>query len=181
MLESSTAAFIRPGKFWRDLGLRANQTVVHLGCGAGFYLTHAAKIVGRGGKVVGVDVLPDMLREAEGRARREGVDDIIRTIRADLEKRFGSTLKNDVADWTLVANVLYQSDPVKIIGEAARITKHGGTIVIVEWDTVATPLGPPQEDRVGRQEVLELARRLKLKPYQEFNPSPYHYGLLLEV
>lgn len=181
MLETSMAPFIRPEQFWRALGLRANQTVVHLGCGAGFYIIPAAKIVGRKGQVIGVDVLPDMLQEVEGRAQREDVDDIVRTVRANLENKQGSTLKKDIADWTLVANILYQSDPKKILREAARVTKPGGTIIIVEWDTIATPLGPPIETRLSQSQVLSLAQKDKLKLFQEFNPSPYHYGLLLAV
>lgn len=181
MPETSTAPFIRPEQFWRALGLRANQTVVHLGCGAGFFLISAAQIVGRKGQAIGVDVLPDMLQEAEGRASREDVDDIVRTVRSNLENKHGSTLKKDIADWTLVANILYQADPVKILSEAARVTKAGGTIIVVEWDTVATPIGPPVETRLSQEQVLAIADKLKLKLIDEFNPSPYHYGLLLEV
>ncbi|MFH1354439.1 MAG: methyltransferase domain-containing protein [bacterium] len=180
-ISGSTEPFIRPEKFWCALGLRANQTVAHLGCGAGFYIIPAAKIVGHKGQVIGVDVLPDMLQEVEGRARREGVDDIVRTVRANLENKRGSTLKKDIADWTLVANILYQSDPVKILREAARVTKPGGTIIIVEWDIISTPLGPPVETRVSQSQVLALAEKIKLKFSDEFNPSPYHYGLLLAV
>lgn len=181
MLPSSTELFIRPKQFWRALGLRANQTVVHLGCGAGFFLIPAAKIVGRKGRVIGVDVLPDMLQEAEGRAQREDVGDIIRTVRANLENKKGSTLKKDFADWTLVANIMYQSSPIKILREAARVTKPGGTIIIVEWDVIATPLGPPVETRISQPQIIALAEKIKLKLSAEFNPSPYHYGLLLAV
>jgi len=177
-MTADNKSFIRPDKFWRDLGLRANQTVAHLGCGAGFYIVPAARIVGDKGAVFGVDVLPDMLAEAEGRAEREGVADIITTIRADLESKKSSTIKPKSIDWVLVANILYQSDPSKVLAEAAKIAKPGGTIVVVEWDVVATPLGPPAADRIAKPEVITIADQLKLKLTNEFAPSPYHYGLL---
>ena len=179
MEDAAPPHFIRPEQFWRDLGLAANQIVVHLGCGAGFYLIPAALIVGRRGRVVGVDILEDMLGEADGRARRAGVDKIIRTIRANLENENGSTLKANIADWTLVANILYQSNPAKILAEAARVTKPGGIVIVVEWNSSAAPLGPPAEDRVPKQQVMDLVAKLKLKAIKEFNPSAYHYGLLL--
>ena len=85
-------SFIRPDKFWQDLGLRAEQRVVHLGSGAGFYIIPAAHIVGKEGQAHGIDILPDMLAEAENKAKREGVEDIVKTKRSNLEGAGGSGL-----------------------------------------------------------------------------------------
>lgn len=177
---TSSASFIRPEALWRTLGLRAGQTVAHFGCGAGFYLIPAAKMVGKEGRVIGIDVRTDMLREAENRAERAGIADIIYTIRSNIETRHGSLLEDKSADWTLIANILHQSDPQKILTEAKRVTKDGGTIVVVEWDVVATPLGPPAEQRIAHQEVIKAAKEVGLTVRDQFAPSPYHYGLLLE-
>jgi len=173
-------SFIRPDEFWQQLGLRANQTVVHLGCGAGFYLIPAAKIVGRKGKVIGIDVRTDMLSEAENKADREGLHDIVITHHYDIEKNHDEVVASGIADWTLVANILYQADPTKILTEAARITNAKGTIVVVEWDIAATPLGPPSDTRVAKREVEKVAAARSLKLIKEFEPSPYHYGLLFK-
>jgi ubiquinone/menaquinone biosynthesis C-methylase UbiE len=181
MAEAVPQPFIRPEEFWHDLDLHRGETVVHLGCGAGYYLVPAAKIVGPAGKVFGVDIRTEMVEEAAGRAERAGVEDTVRTLRADLENKPGSSLAARVADWTLVANILYQADPEKIMREAARVTKHGGTIVVVEWTPAATPLGPPAADRISQRDVLAIAAKFKLELRQEFTPSPYHYGILLEA
>lgn len=172
-------SFIRPEELWRDVGLRADQVVVHLGCGAGFYMIPAAIIVGKRGQVIGVDLLSDMLAEAANRARRAGVEPIIRTVRGNLENERGSTLENASADWVLVANVLYQSDPAKIIGEAARIVKPSGSIIIIEWDTAATPMGPPSSKRIAKSEVTSLVEQAGMTVAKEWHPSPYHYGLIV--
>ncbi|MEX1997684.1 MAG: methyltransferase domain-containing protein [Candidatus Andersenbacteria bacterium] len=178
MQTGSASSFIRPEEFWRDVGLRAEQTVAHLGCGAGFYLIPAAMIVGPKGKVIGVDILPDMLAEADGRARRAGLEKIIRTVRSDLESA-GSTLPAAFADWVLVANILHQADPQKMLTEARRIVHSEGAVVVVDWDTLATPLGPPPKQRISRDRVLEVAATCDLKVKSFFTPSPYHYGILL--
>jgi ubiquinone/menaquinone biosynthesis C-methylase UbiE len=170
--------FIRPEEFWEQIELRVNQTIVHLGCGAGFYLIPAAKKVGRKGQVIGIDVLKDMLEEAEDRAVRANVADTIETIRSNLENGPVGKIKNNIADWTLVANILYQSDPEKILTEAKRITKQSGTIIVVEWNVSYTPLGPPPDDRIAKSQVLDISKKMKLELLKEFVPSPYHYGLL---
>lgn len=171
-------SFIRPGALWRSLGLRAEQTLVHLGCGAGFYLIPGAEIVGPKGKAIGVDIRPDMLAEVSNRARRHNVDAIVHTLRANVEEAPGSSLQAESADWVLVANILHQSDPTKVLAEAKRIVVANGHIAIVEWNTSATPFGPPVHNRKGPDELKGIALSLGLTLEKEFVPSPYHFGLL---
>jgi ubiquinone/menaquinone biosynthesis C-methylase UbiE len=121
-----------------------------------------------------------MLQEALNRAEQSGVAHITKTIRADLEHAQGSSLEDNMSDWTLVANILYQADPAKILTEAKRITKKNGIIIVTEWDTASTPVGPPPESRVPLNQVKDIAARLKLIILKQFNPSPYHFGLLLK-
>lgn len=173
-------SFIRPDKFWHDIGLRAGQTVVHLGSGPGFYLIPAAKIVGAGGKCIGIDIQAHLLAETESRATREGLGDIVHTIRANIENDKGSTLQPTSAEWVLIANILHQSNPSKIFTEAARVVKPDGNVVVVEWDVGASPLGPPGSVRIAKPDALAAAETAGLKLLREFKPSPYHYGLILK-
>lgn len=172
-------SFIRPDELWRQLGLRAEQKVVHLGSGAGFYLIPAALIVGSHGQAIGVDVLPDMLAEIDNKARRQKLDPFVKTVRANLENKGGSGLPDNSADWVLTANILHQSDPVKILQEAARIVAANGHVVIIEWDTNASPFGPPIARRLSPQQAEQAAASAGLKVNQRLKPSPYHYGLVL--
>lgn len=171
-------SFIRPDDIWREIGLRADQVIVHLGCGPGFYLIPAARIVGKHGKAIGVDILTSMLEEVEGRSRHANVGETVQTVRANLEDSSGSTLPPDSADWVLVANILHQSNPEKILQEAHRLLRAAGKVVIIEWDTAATPLGPPADKRVPESHVRALAEQLGLALDRAFKPSPYHYGLI---
>lgn len=181
MTPSSENQFLRPDKFWYEIGLRANQTVVHLGCGAGFFLNPAAKIVGPQGKVIGVDIRPDMLQEVESRASRDGFADTITTIRTDLENGPADSIEPSSSDWTLVTNILSQTNPQKILQEAKRITKTGGKIIIVEWSIAQATIGPPIEKRLSKDQVLAITAKLNLNLDKEFTPSPYHYGLFIEI
>lgn len=172
-------SFIHPDELWYSVGLRADQTVVHLGSGAGFYLIPAAKIVGHNGKAIGFDILPDMLAETESRARREQVEDIVSTHRTNLENPESTELPDAETDWVLVANILHQSNPDPILVEAQRILAEDGRVLVVEWDTNASPFGPPVNERRPKGEVIESAKKAGLVVEKEFRPSPYHYGILL--
>lgn len=174
-------SFIRPLEVWRSVDLAAGHTVVHLGCGAGYYLLPAAEIVGPQGRVIGIDIRSDMLAEAENRARRAALDQVIQTIRIDLEKEAGHLLAADQADFVLVANILHQADNQKILAEAARLAKPEGKVVVIDWDVAASPLGPPAEQRISQKVVIERAEASGLKHEHSFRPSPYHYGLIFSA
>lgn len=170
-------SFIHPNELLREIGLRSDQIFVHLGSGPGFYLIPAARIVGKNGKAIGIDVRSDMLAETESTANCEGIMNI-QTMRANLENEPGSTLENNSADWVLVANILHQSDPAKILHEAHRIVAVSGQVFIIEWDTAASPLGPPADERISREEVEQVAKSAGLTVTKVLKPSPYHYGLI---
>jgi len=44
----------------------------------------------------------------------------------------------------------------KALSEARRILKSGGTLLVVEWEAVPTPIGPPLEDKISSQEMAKL-------------------------
>ena len=121
-----------------------------------------------------------MLADIESKAEREHVSDIISVSRANLEQVGGSGRKDGEIDWVLTANILHQSDPVKIFQEAARIVSADGRVVVVVWDTGATPFGPPAETRKSKPEVVTFAETAGLVLEKDFRPSPYHFGLVLK-
>jgi arsenite methyltransferase len=56
--------------------LEAGEKVVDAGSGAGFDCFIAAKQVGPRGRVVGIDMLPEMLEKSRASARRMGLDNV---------------------------------------------------------------------------------------------------------
>jgi ubiquinone/menaquinone biosynthesis C-methylase UbiE len=56
--------------------LREGETVLDLGSGAGFDCFLAAHRVGKTGKVIGVDMTPEMLDKARENARKGGYENV---------------------------------------------------------------------------------------------------------
>lgn len=177
---SDTSSFLRPDDVLRKIGLRAEQTLVHLGCGAGFWLIPAAQIVGASGKAIGVDIRPDILSEAESRAALAHLGHVVQTTQGDLEHDRGSGLADGLADLVLVANIIHQANPEKLLMEAKRILKADGKIAVVEWDVAASPLGPPSAKRIAAADMKKIVQSLGLTVQKSFHASPYHYGLILQ-
>lgn len=177
---TAVRAFIRPEEVLRSAGIRAGWKVVDFGCGPGYYLVPAARFVGKQGRVVGIDILAAAVDQARKRVQSAAVETWTDVFRLDLTRPAASGLPDDWADLVLMSSVLSQSAPVPIVREAARVVKPSdGRVVVIEWDQVATPLGPPPEQRVDETVVLAAAKQAGLTLLSTFRPSPHHYGLTL--
>ena len=82
-------------------------------------------------------------------------------------------------DVGLLINTLYQSHKrAEILRESIRLLKKNGKLVIVEWNNIAAPFGPPPEERVKKELVDNAAKKLGLRLEDEFEAGSYHYGLI---
>ena len=63
--------------------IRPGMTVMDVGCGAGFNCLALARLVGDSGRVLAVDLQPELLRIVEARARKAGSSGRIRTHRCE--------------------------------------------------------------------------------------------------
>ena len=111
--------------------LRAGETVLDLGSGAGFDVFVAARQVGATGQVIGVDMTPEML----GKARRNAVTFQQNTGLANVEFRLGEIEHLPVADGSIdvvISNCVLNLSPDKpqVWREIARVLKPGGRACI---------------------------------------------------
>lgn len=107
--------------------LKAGETVLDLGSGAGFDAFLAAKSVGKEGKVIGVDMTPEMIKKAKKNAEKMGVGNV--------EFRLGEIEKLPVPDNSVdvvLSNCVINLSPDKraVFGELFRVLKPGGRISI---------------------------------------------------
>ena len=59
-----------------NLGVKRGTTVCDIGCGNGYYTLQLAKMVGPAGRVLAVDIQPEMLKLLEERAASEEITNI---------------------------------------------------------------------------------------------------------
>jgi len=156
------------------------QHIAELGCGNfGFFVFPLAKLVGRSGKVYAVDILKTTLEEIKKRAMRENLPQII-PVWSNLEIYKATNIETSSLDNALLVNVLHQSEKrIEIIREATRLLKRNGKLLIIEWNSSLSPLGPESVKRVKLEALKIAVTKLGLDIKEEFSAGPYHYGLIL--
>jgi arsenite methyltransferase len=107
--------------------LEKGQTVLDLGSGAGFDCFLAAKRVGRSGRVIGVDMTPEMIDKARENARKGRYENV--------EFRLGEIENLPVADGTvdvIISNCVINLSPNKrrVFDEAFRVLKPNGRLMV---------------------------------------------------
>ncbi|OGM89169.1 hypothetical protein A3J77_00605 [Candidatus Wolfebacteria bacterium RBG_13_41_7] len=153
--------------------------VGELGCGSnGHFVFPASKLVGREGIVYAVDILKVALDSIRRRSLAENVKNV-RTVWSDLEVFNATTIASGSLDVALLINTLHQSKKrIDVLREAMRMLKRNGRLVIVEWKNIASPFGPPEEDRVNLENLKIAAEKIGLKLDEEFFVGHYHFGLI---
>ncbi len=107
--------------------IKKGETILDLGSGAGFDCFIASEETGENGKVIGVDITPEMVEQANLNAKKGNYNNVVFKI-GEIENL---PIKDNLIDLIIsncVINLSNQKE--KVFEEAYRVAKQGGRLMI---------------------------------------------------
>jgi ubiquinone/menaquinone biosynthesis C-methylase UbiE len=160
------------------LAVEPGQTVADLGCGNGFHTLPLAGRVGAGGRVLAVDLQPEMLAMLEERAAAAGVRNVETVLAAEDDPR----LEPGSCDLILMVDVYHElSWPERVLAHVRRALAPGGRLVLVEFraEDPDVPIKPLH--KMSRAQVVRELEANGFRAAGSFDELPWQHVLAFEV
>ena len=127
--EGTVESFAGTGNPFSMGEITAGETVLDIGCGAGFDTLIAARKVGPTGKVIAIDMTPAMLEKARATAQEAGLTNI------DFHEGLAESLPAEDASIDVVISngvINLCPDKLTVMNEVHRVLKPGARIQIAD-------------------------------------------------
>ena len=177
--EEMWQTFFSPAETLLALGVRSNMAdVVDFGCGYGTFTIPAAELIT--GTVHAFDIEPDMIEATRKKARQRNLNNV-RLYQRDFASD-GTGLPDASVDYVMLYNLLHAEEPTRLLSEASRILRDGGTVGIMHWNyDPRTPRGPSMNIRPRPGECATWAETVGFSiAKRHIDLPPYHYGIVAE-
>ena len=112
------------------LALEPGMVVADIGAGTGYLARRMAKAVSPGGKVLAVDVQPEMVRMLERLAREQGLANIVPSLGTEDDVKLPAAS----VDLAIMVDVYHElAFPHEVLASIIRALKRDGRVVFVEY------------------------------------------------
>lgn len=166
-----------PERVVDSLGLEAGEVVADVGAGTGYFIGHLARAVAPGGRVLAIDIEPNMVKHMRERAEKEGVPGVEPILGEPDDPRIPA----GTADRILLVDTYHHvHDRVDYLRRLAASLTGTGQVVVIDFFKKELPVGPPPEHKMSRDQVLDEFREAGYRLAAEETFLPYQYFLLFE-
>ena len=161
-----------PQKLLKALNLKPGQTAADIGCGNGFYTLRMAEIVGRSGRVLAVDIQPEMLQLLRGRAAEAGIANIDPILGEPGEPK----LPPSAVDLILLVDVYHEfSYPERMLQSMHESLKPGGRVAIAEYRLEDPDVPIKLLHKMSKKQVVEEFGANGFKLVEEYDELPWQH------
>lgn len=160
-----------PIEILNKFGIEGTGALLDVGCGIGYFTIAAAEVLGNG-KVIGIDIMDEILEIA--RNRSQGIENI----EYKKSEEYSFPIEDKSIQYVFISNVIHEiENRTKYLAEIKRVIKSEGYLCIIEWAKRSMEIGPPVEERISIEEIKALASSLLFEFVEEITINNEHYGV----
>jgi len=165
-----------PQEMLEQLRVEPGMTVCDMGCGDGYYTVELARRVGADGKVLAVDIQPEMLQELSRRCERLEIKNVDMILGLPHDPK----LPEGQVDLILMVDVYHEfSNPVEMLEAMRRSLKPNGRIALVEFraEDPTVPIKP--EHKMTKKQILKEYKANGFKLVSQYDRLPWQHLMFL--
>ena len=168
--------YLNPDLIWEKTGIKDPSVLIDIGAGTGFFALFFSEKMKKG-KVYACDISDEMLSWLEDNLPSESKGRVI-PVKMDENS---VPLPDAMADLVYMINLHHELEqPQKVLGEALRLLRRGGKLLIIDWKKEQTPEGPPLEIRVTEKTIESQMLKAGFRHIIKYAVLPYHHFLVGE-
>jgi len=160
-----------------SLKIKPGDIVCDMGCGNGFYTLKLAKLVGKRGKVIAVDIQREMLGLLDDRAKQEKVSNIDTVLGTVVDPK----LPKEAVDLVLLVDVYHEfSHPEQMLAAIRKSLKPTGRVALVEFraEDPNVPIKPLH--KMSKEQIMKEFPPNGFKLVEEFDKLPWQHLMFFQ-
>lgn len=165
----------KPDEVLAALQIKPGETIADIGAGSGYFAVRFAARVGEQGRVLAVDIDPEMIRYLNRRVRDAG----IRNVQTVLAEPDDPLLADASVDRFVIVDTWHHIEKqAEYLALMKKMLKPGGQVVMIDFQKRDLPLGPPMEMKIAREDLVRQMESSGFRLAKEHTFLPYQYFLV---
>ena len=161
----------------KALHVKPGDTVCDMGCGNGYYTLKIARLVGKTGRVLAVDIQPEMLHLLKLRAHEQGVTNVTPVQGSIIDPK----LPNGEVDLILLVDVYHEfSHPEQMLVEMRKALKPHGRLALVEFRLEDESVPIKLEHKMSKEQIMKEFPPNGFRLVEEFEKLPWQHVMFFE-
>jgi len=164
-----------PAQTLKKFQIGDKGTLLDIGCGIGYFSIPAASILNQG-KVIGLDIMPEMIDIAKQKTKNISNIEFIKS------EEYSFPTQDASIDYVFICNVIHEiENKAKYFNEIRRVLKPSGLLCIIDWEKKETKVGPSINDRISKEEMIKICTSANFAHLEDVFINMDHYGLKFKL
>jgi arsenite methyltransferase len=164
----------KPHEVITALKLKEGEVIADIGAGSGYFTFRLARHVGAG-RVYAVDISPDLILHLNRRIRDLNATNVVAVLCAPDDP----LLPDNSVDRFFICDTWHHiGGHAKYLALLRKMLRPGGEFIMIDFKKEQTPVGPPMEMRISREDVIKEMEANGFRASAEHKFLDYQYFLV---